>query len=292
MTYTVSIVTAHELAHIMGVDHDTDNSGYVMAPSISTTHTNRWQFSLASKNAFDDLFAKPSSSCLRRTTIDRTALSANMTVALANPDTICRRAKANKGSYMCKNPMFYGNAAPQGDRVCTRIWCRKVNTKMCYPTFPSEGLICGKNKRCNDGTCQDHPDTESAVVDPECIWGDQAKISFVWSNVLKYEGNCAGLERKYGHLMCYDADVARYCCCEFGDFNYRCNHNTQADICEDSSDVCCLFCQGYKKTRSSESSRNVSGVTNDLSFVTIKVIDDLKAIPIEPYKQTAPPEED
>ncbi|GFO40137.1 hypothetical protein PoB_006664200 [Plakobranchus ocellatus] len=159
-----------------------------------------------------------------------------------------------------------------------------------------------KKWRCNDGKCQDHPDTESAVVDPDCIWGDQAKVRFVWSRS-KYEGDCAGLKDEFENLMCYDEGVARYCCgtcgkfytgikgCEYGDWHLRCNDYTQAGICDYFSDICCLFCQGYKKTRSSESSRNVSGVANDLSFVIIKDIDDLKAIPNGHYKQTPQPKE-
>ncbi|GFO40151.1 A disintegrin and metalloproteinase with thrombospondin motifs 1 [Plakobranchus ocellatus] len=303
MTYQTSVITAHELGHIMGARHDPENSEYLMAPTISPSDTKRWQFSLSAKNEIDAVLAKPSSRCLKRTSASSTAPSTGVTVALANPDTICRRRRRNKGSYMCKNPSLYDNVVPQGNVVCKMIWCYKVNTRKCIATYPSEGLICGKNKRCNKGKCRNHPDAESAVVDPDCIWGDQAEVRFVWSKS-EYEGDCAGLKRKYENLMCYDADVARYCCgtcgkfytgikgCEYGDVHFHCNNYTQADICDYYSDICCLFCQGYKKTRSSESSRNISGITNDLSLVTIKVIDDLKIIPNELYKQTPPPEED
>ncbi|GFO05855.1 A disintegrin and metalloproteinase with thrombospondin motifs 18 [Plakobranchus ocellatus] len=304
MTYRVSISTAQMLGMIMGARQDPANSGYVMDYSLSTTDTNRWQFSLASKNDFDAFLAKPSNSrCLKITDAFSKPSSAGVPAALANPDTICRRAARSKRSYMCKDPHFYGNVMPQGDWVCKQIWCHKPNTRKCITAFSSDGLICGKNKRCNDGTCQDHPDTESAVVDPDCIWGDQAQVRYQTGNS-KYKGDCAGLKRKYKNIACYNEDVARFCCgtcgkiytgikgCEYGDRHIHCNKHTQAQICDYFNDICCLFCQGYKKTRSSESSGNVSGVTIDRSFVTIKVINDLKIIPNEPYKQTPPPEED
>ncbi|GFO40150.1 metalloproteinase [Plakobranchus ocellatus] len=102
MTYQVTIITAHELGHIMGARHDPANSGYVMGPVNRCTDTNRWQFSLASKNAFDVVIAKPRSRCLKRTSASSTAISAGVTAALANPETICRRARRSKRSYMCK----------------------------------------------------------------------------------------------------------------------------------------------------------------------------------------------
>ncbi|GFO31670.1 Zinc metalloproteinase/disintegrin [Plakobranchus ocellatus] len=286
MTYQVSITTAHELGHIMGAYHDSANSGYVMDPMRSALDTNRWHFSLYSKNTFGTLFASYRSRCLSVTSLGLTAPSAAVTDALADPDTICRRARKNNGSYMCKNPSLYGNAAPQGDWVCKQIWCQEANTSHCYTAFSSDGLICGTNKRCNDGTCQDHPDAKSAIVNPDCIWGDQASVGFLWSNY-RYGGDCAGLIGLFGNHVCYNPVVARYCCgtchkfytgivgCEFGDLHPHCNLSTKADVCDCYSEVCCLFCQGYKKKRSSESIGNVRGVT-------IKVIDDLRLVPDEP----------
>ncbi|GFO26720.1 A disintegrin and metalloproteinase with thrombospondin motifs 1 [Plakobranchus ocellatus] len=298
MTYGVAIYTAHELGHLMGANHDPDYiNGYVMEASASTLHTNRWSFSMYSKYAFDTLLAIPSYRCLSVTSSGLTVPSAAVTDALADPDTICRRARKNKRSFMCKSPRSYGNRVPQGDWVCNQIWCREVNTNRCHATFPSDGLICGTNKRCNRGRCQDHPDAESAIVDPNCIWGDQAEISLVFSDNYRYEGDCARFIDMFGSNMCYYTVVALGCCetchklhtgingCEYGDLHPHCNRSTKAGVCDCYSEFCCLFCQGYKKKRSSASTRSLSGVTT-------KVIDDLIAIPDEPYTKQTPRRED
>ncbi|GFO31672.1 Zinc metalloproteinase/disintegrin [Plakobranchus ocellatus] len=303
MTYQVSLNTAHELGHILGAHHDAYNTGYVMGAKASPLDTNRWQFSLCSKEIFDFILSKPRSNCLKKTSLDSTVISAGVTDALANPDTICRRASGNRRSFACKTPSFYGNSGIQGDSVCKRIWCYEVGTKKCFDTFSSDGLICGKNHRCNDGTCQDHPDAESAAVDPECFWGDQAEIH-VMARKGKYVGNCLGLIARDGRSVCYRQAVKMQCCktcgnfhtgikgCGYGDIFPWCHYYDRAMICHYYKKSCCLFCQGYKRIRSSESSKNVGRVTIDLSSFAIKVTDELKAIPNEPYVQTPPREED
>ncbi|GFO12381.1 hypothetical protein PoB_003888600 [Plakobranchus ocellatus] len=231
MTYQVSINTAQVLGIIMGARNDPANSGYLMDSSLSTTDTNRWKFSVASRNALNAFLAKPSNSrCLKRSYGISTAPSAGVTAALANPETICRRARRSKRTYMCKTRRQGTPANP-------------------YFRFLASSSLSSGNPR------------------------DVIILPFVLRCAVR------GNPLESGS-------------CEYGDRHIHCNNYTQAKICDIHSDICCLFCQGYKKTRSSESSRNVSGVTIDRSFVTIKVINDLKIIPNEPYKQTPPPEED
>ncbi|GFO07250.1 hypothetical protein PoB_003375500 [Plakobranchus ocellatus] len=136
----------------------------------------------------------------------------------------------------------------------------------------------------------------------DCIWGDQAEVRYT-TNSGSYAGDCAGFIDLIGKSVCSDASVGASCCktcgdlhtgiagCEYGDTYPSCNVYTQAQICDNYSDICCLFCQGYKRKRSSDSNGNNSGVTIDPSSVAIKVTDNLKAKPDQPNNQTPPHEE-
>ncbi|KAK3781614.1 hypothetical protein RRG08_029278 [Elysia crispata] len=290
LTYSTSITTAHELAHIMGAGHDSDITGYIMVPKSSAVEENRWKFSLCTKEAFDAAVGKLSSNCLLSSSAESTAQAAGITDALGNPDTVCRRSEQDQNSYMCKSPAFYDGVTPQGDTVCKRIWCKETGTSYCNSAFSSDGLICGTNKRCNDGKCEDNPDSESALVTDECIWGDQASVSFSTSSG-HYEGDCPGLIDFLGKSACGSATVETTCCktcedlhtgiegCEYGDTFDNCNAYTQRQICDNYRDICCEFCHGYRKKRSADSDGKSSKLTLDLPPGGVKVTDDLQRKP-------------
>ncbi|RUS73621.1 hypothetical protein EGW08_018610, partial [Elysia chlorotica] len=106
MTYLVSITTAHELGHIIGAGHDSDVTGFIMIPKSSVKEDNRWKFSLCSKEAFQASVDKLSTNCLLDSSPESTAQAVEVTDALADPNTICRRSEQDASSYMCRVRML------------------------------------------------------------------------------------------------------------------------------------------------------------------------------------------
>ncbi|RUS73622.1 hypothetical protein EGW08_018611, partial [Elysia chlorotica] len=156
--------------------------------------------------------------------------------------------------------------------------------------------------RCDDGTCIDSPDSESALVDNNCIWGDQPIVKFS-TNLGPYEGDCPGLIDFLGKASCSSASVAEPCCktcedlktgipgCDYGDEYHSCNSYTQAQICDNYADICCEFCHGYRKKRNADSNDGSDTVTLDLPPIKVEVTNELKRKPETPPPNNGGPTE-
>ncbi|GFO26727.1 hypothetical protein PoB_005323200 [Plakobranchus ocellatus] len=83
-------------AHWMGVAHKSDVCRSVNASGI-VSYDMTYVVALYTAHELGHLY-----DCLSVTSSGLTVLSAGVTDALADPDTICRRARKNKGSFMCK----------------------------------------------------------------------------------------------------------------------------------------------------------------------------------------------
>ncbi|XP_011305671.1 A disintegrin and metalloproteinase with thrombospondin motifs 2 isoform X2 [Fopius arisanus] len=160
---TSAFIIAHEIAHILGLTHDGDESadnfcgneahvGSVMAPMVAATfHRFHW------------------SSCSRREFIHR----AKEWKCLNNPPSIGNLTQLKSTSHetftmdeQCR--MEFGNGfhlcnSPELQNLCSHLWCaHRSSEKFCKTKKgpPLEGTSCGKNKWCISGFCEEIDRTE------------------------------------------------------------------------------------------------------------------------------------
>ncbi|XP_055898167.1 metalloprotease mig-17-like [Biomphalaria glabrata] len=254
MTYMTAIVTAHEIGHILGANHDGPESSNVMAAISRQSAINRWYFSSLSATAIKNYTSSLTSNCLLTTdpaSTKPTVTYGAYTGHILDPNAVCQRALNNSNSYMCLEWPFYNHQSPSGDRVCVKIYCKKPGTNLCYEAFASDGMVCDTNKRCKKGKCM--PDsTAPHNLDSSCVFGDQKRLEFT-----NFKGTCHEHISLDSSAYCYDAVVVQSCCnsckahytgragCEYGDSVLGCNKSPREQMCPNNMDTCCEYCKGF-----------------------------------------------
>ena len=256
LTYNTVVVTAHEIGHCLGSNHDSDSLRRVMGAEAYAGSENRWSFSTESAAGIQSKIESLATNCLLETSPESKYVEATLPKDLTDPDHICRRAENNKDSYMIKSQTYYEMQPPHGDLVCRAIFCYNGEPDSSEAAYASDGMICAKNKRCKEGLCIDAPDAESeAVADNECVYKDQAHV-----DIAGFTGTCGKLISKFGKRVCYY--YKSMCCetcsayasddpdCKFGDKSGKCAGKEQWSVCGGSAATCCELCKGYQGKRS------------------------------------------
>jgi hypothetical protein len=264
-TYVTAETLAHEVIHIFGGSHDGIASSKVMASSGSPQQKNRWEFGQCAATDVKEFIEILSSNCLLETNTSSVKLVPDLNTyngLILNPDTICQRTLNDTRSYMCMLWAIYNNTSPKGDTICQYIYCSIPGTGFCKVAYPSEGMICDKNKRCNKGKCQADSSSASANIDTTCVLGNQKSIS-LQVNGLTFNGNCPDFIAEKGQEYCYNSLVSQLCCatcnqsktgiagCDYGDRSGACKTIAKATACSvQNKAVCCSTCHGYVGKRS------------------------------------------
>lgn len=256
LTYNTVVVTAHEIGHNLGSSHDSDSLRRVMGAEAYAGSENRWDFSKESAANMMSNIGSLSTNCLKETNPDSKYVEATIPKDLTDPDHICMRAEHNKDSYMIKSQTYYEMQPPHGDMVCRAIFCYDGQPDSSVAAYASDGMVCAKNKRCQEGLCVDSTDSESgAVTGDDCVFKDQKHI-----DIAGFSGVCSELIEKFGKRVCYY--YSSMCCetcgqvksddpdCLYGDKSGKCAGKEPASVCGGSAATCCELCSGFTGKRS------------------------------------------
>ncbi|XP_015434707.1 PREDICTED: A disintegrin and metalloproteinase with thrombospondin motifs 3-like [Dufourea novaeangliae] len=154
---TSAFIIAHEVAHILGLTHDGDESagntcrdegsrGSVMAPMVAATF-HHFYWSSCSKKEFHRRIKRWSCLLNKPTYDSSTPLKATIRETFTM-DEQCRM-EFGDGYELCKS---FDVMEP-----CTRLWCGNRNISETCKTKkgpPLEGTLCGVSKWCINGRCQ------------------------------------------------------------------------------------------------------------------------------------------
>jgi len=172
-TYNTVVTTAHEIAHILGANHDSHLSSYVMAPSTNPNGEDRWYFSLCSASNTWDVINNLKQNCMTTTSSSSAKPSGQVTEGLSDPHKVCAR-KFGTGYYFNQNKGPYDGKLPVGDEVCKRVYCGQRGGNTLSAVVTSDGMPCAIGKTCKEGTCQSDPSSAAAaaITDNDCVFGD------------------------------------------------------------------------------------------------------------------------
>nr|XP_033324543.1 A disintegrin and metalloproteinase with thrombospondin motifs 3-like isoform X1 [Megalopta genalis] len=154
---TSAFIIAHEMAHILGLSHDGDEStgntcseeglrGSVMAPMVAATF-HQFYWSACSKKEFHRRVRRWSCLLNKPTYGSSTPLKASIRETFTM-DEQCR-VEFGEGYELCKS---FDVVEP-----CSHLWCGNRNISETCKTKkgpPLEGTLCGASKWCINGRCQ------------------------------------------------------------------------------------------------------------------------------------------
>ncbi|XP_026673494.1 A disintegrin and metalloproteinase with thrombospondin motifs 3-like isoform X2 [Ceratina calcarata] len=154
---TSAFIIAHEVAHILGLTHDGDETtgntckeegsrGSVMAPMVAATF-HHFYWSACSKKEFHRK-VRQWSCLLNKPRHDGVAQTKTIIRNTFSMDEQCRM-EFGEGFEHCK---AFSVAEP-----CSRLWCGNSNISQTCKTKkgpPLEGTLCGISKWCINGRCQ------------------------------------------------------------------------------------------------------------------------------------------
>ncbi|XP_054016241.1 A disintegrin and metalloproteinase with thrombospondin motifs 3-like isoform X1 [Hylaeus anthracinus] len=154
---TSAFIIAHEVAHILGLTHDGDEStgnacreegsrGSVMAPMVAATF-HHFYWSACSKKEFHRRVRRWSCLLNKPKRDSSTPLKATVRETFTM-DEQCRM-EFGEGYELCKS---FDVVEP-----CSHLWCGNSNISQTCKTKkgpPLEGTLCGVSKWCTNGQCQ------------------------------------------------------------------------------------------------------------------------------------------
>ncbi|XP_012282946.1 A disintegrin and metalloproteinase with thrombospondin motifs 3 [Orussus abietinus] len=154
---TSAFIIAHEVAHILGLTHDGDESagntcgeeatlGSVMAPMVAATF-HRFHWSPCSKREFHQRTKKWSCLSNQPNVSNATHLAATLEETFTM-DEQCRM-EFGEGYTLCRS---FNLPDP-----CSHLWCSRINASQICKTKkgpPLEGTTCGDDKWCINGFCE------------------------------------------------------------------------------------------------------------------------------------------
>ena len=157
--YSGVVVTAHEIAHLLGAVHDGDaapsylrsspgakacpwKDGYMMSDLRRTSRGLNW--SPCSIKQMSYFLKTSTASCLYNKPRSRRHQLQGSTSLPGTGLSLNAQCQADRGT----------NACFHDSRVCTQLFCYYRKTGSCYASRPAaEGSSCGNNKHCLNGKC-------------------------------------------------------------------------------------------------------------------------------------------
>eukprot|EP00111_Clytia_hemisphaerica_P009451 TCONS_00027721-protein len=176
---TSSFIVAHEVAHLLGLDHDGEGDssrckddqsrGSVMAPVIVSSYS-RYHWSSCSREVLKVNIGY--FSCLENNpNKQKEQVSNKLPGSSYTIDEQCRMS--HQGSSKCTTFDF---------NPCHRLWCSSTERK-CISRGPAlSGTVCGKNKFCFKGECVEEEDNQTTKLTTKRIVHGQWSRWTSWSS--------------------------------------------------------------------------------------------------------------
>ena len=157
--YSGVVVTAHEIAHLLGAVHDGDaapsylrsspgakacpwKDGYMMSDLRRTSRGLNW--SPCSIKQMSYFLKTSTASCLYNKPRSRRHQLQGSTSLPGTGLSLNAQCQADRGT----------NACFHDSRVCTQLFCHSQTSSTCFASRPAaEGSSCGNNKHCLNGKC-------------------------------------------------------------------------------------------------------------------------------------------
>merc|ERR1719309_679086 len=202
-SYFAASTVAHEMAHILGADHDHDaRPGYIMAPSGGPGSKNRWSFSSTSRNYISNYInqvVKRNNCFNEKSRSSKYVTGIKIPNNLRNPSNICKRIYGAQSALGCSD-------GKGGDKVCKSICCSKPRSGSCDCTMTFDGMTCGNKKSCKKGRCVH--DSSAPSVPDNCPYGDAPSV-----NMNNKVQSCQSVINTFGKGICTRSSYIGGRCC-------------------------------------------------------------------------------
>ncbi|XP_023331390.1 A disintegrin and metalloproteinase with thrombospondin motifs 12 [Eurytemora carolleeae] len=258
LTHTI----AHEIGHVLGLNHDKHIGGTVMSPMLHDSTTSpRW--SVESRNNLRRLLLGKKTTCLK------THSSLN-SFQIPNVGPIIRyrgKNETNSQQYTTKPGLAYSmekqcqlifsktNISVCADlSTCTRLWCEVEGVCLPTPGPPAPGSLCAPHRWCINGNCE----LMKAERVEEGGWGEWSPWSACSEScgvgIAKSSRACDSPTPRFGGKYC-SGNQQRFQVCELAPCStFRsirdeyCKRTVQDHTAINSSDMrlCSVICKRVK----------------------------------------------